>query len=437
VSFWQKIKERIKKWLPVGQEEQKDMEFEQLESDILTPDMTENEPILLPSLMTSTQTNLPYQVMERYHDSKYWGWTERIRGHQDRLTQEKFILEIECKDEEIVRYFGSSQPASYDVLLHYLPASKKLHQNPVLLVHGAAHHANLSWCESLHQEKGLLYSLLSSGRDVFAVSFAHSHGDNWQQAIQLSNIIRRIKEVVQTDKIDLIAHSKGGVPAWIYLAGLCSPWDAQYQGEVERYMMLGTPNRGLDFPFRHIFPNWSVIQMGISAPIACDSILYYGRYIDTTKRSIYRDGGAFPGSCQLLYRWDDKYPVQMQSKTLYYGGQNIFLHSRGIDAAIREGDHLMEKLLSSPIDSQIEVHILAGNQPYFNGIRGEQDAESDGLVFVDSVLFTDGIAPSPNQVKRKDVLPLNHLELLYHPDAHQWVLDGFSLSYSNLVNEPV
>lgn len=400
------------------------MEFEPLNSDIPAPDMTKNESILHLPPMTSTRTNLPYQVMERYHDSRYWGWTERIRGYQDRLAQENFIPEIECKDEEIVRHFGSSQPASYYVLLHYLPASRKTLQNPVLLVHGAGHHANLSWCES-SMEKGLLYSLSSSGRDVFAVSFAHPHGDNWQQAIQLSNIIRRIKEVVKTDKIDLIAHSKGGVPVWIYLAGLCSSWDAQYQGEVERYVMLGTPNRGLDFPFRHLFPNLSVIKLGISAPIACDSIMYYGSYIDTTKQSIYRDGGGFPGSCQLLYRWDDKYPIEMQSKTLYDGGQNMFFHSRGIDAAIREGDHLMEKLLSSPIDSEIEVHILAGNKPYFNGVRGERDAQSDGLVFVDSVLFTDGIATSPNQVKRKDVLPLNHLELLYHPDAHQWVLDGF------------
>ena len=400
------------------------MEFEQFDSENHSPDTTENQNMLVLPQRLRTRANFPYQVMERYHDSRYWGWTERIRGHQDRLTQEKFIPEIECKDEEIVRHFGSSQPASHNVLLHYLPAAKKNHPNPVLLVHGAGHHANLAWCEPLYQEKGLVYSLSSSGIDVFAVTFAHSHGDNWQQAIQLSNVIRRIKEVLQTEKIDLIAHSKGGIPAWIYLAGLCSPWDAPYQGEVERYIMLGTPNRGLDFPFRHITPNWSVIQTGISAPIAFDSIMYYGHYIDTTERSIYRDGGVFPGSSQILYRWDDKHPVQMQSKTLYYGGQNIFFHSRGIDAAIRDGDYLMEKLLGSPIDAQIEVHVLAGNRPYFNGIRGEQDAESDGLLFVESVLFTDGIAPFPNQVKRKDALSLNHLELLYHSQSHQWVMDG-------------
>jgi triacylglycerol lipase len=254
VFFWQKLKERIKKWFSTGQDESKNVEFELRGSDTLTPTMNETEPALLSP--EPIPIPLPYQVMERYHDSKYWEWTERIRGYQDRLTQEKFIPEIECKDEEIVRYFGSSQPASYDVLLHYLPALKKAHQNPVLLVHGAGHHANLSWCESSSQEKGLLYSLSSSGRDVFAVSFAHGHGDNWQQAIQLSNIIRRIKEVSQRDKIDVIAHSKGGLPVWMYLSGICNSLDAPYEGGVERYMMMGTPNRGLDFPFRHAYPNW-------------------------------------------------------------------------------------------------------------------------------------------------------------------------------------
>jgi triacylglycerol lipase len=53
-----------------------------------------------------------------------------------------------------------------------------------------------------------------------------------------------------------------------------------------------------------------------------------------------------------------------------------------------------------------------------------KEAESDGLLFVESVLHTEGIAPFENQVKRKDVLPLNHLELLYEEEAHQWIVEG-------------
>lgn len=408
MSIWQKWKEKIHKWLFQDQPEHKE------------PDEESHE--VSDSCALSLPKCLPYEVVERYSDSRFWSWTERIRGSQACLTQEKFIPEIECEDEEIVRYFQSATPSSCEVLLHYLSPTKKSTSHPVLLVHGAGHHANLAWCESPQQEKGLVFSLTSSGRDIFAVTFAHPHGDNWQQAIQLANVIQRIKEVVPTEKIDLVAHSKGGIPAWLYLSGLCSSMDAPYQGEVERYFMLGTPNRGLDFPFRHVLPNWSVVELGINAPIACDSMLYYGRYIDTTERSIY-GGSAFPGSSQLLYRWDDRYPIKSQVKTLYSGGQNVFLHSRGIDAAIRDGGDLMKTLLGSPIDPDIEIHILAGNNAYFQGVKGEQDGDSDGLVFVESVLFTDGIASDPKQVKQKEVLPLNHLELLYHPDAHQWVFN--------------
>ncbi|HJV45098.1 MAG TPA: acetyltransferase [Bacillota bacterium] len=424
MSFWKKIRGMLKKWWHghAEQEEEKGMEWKPVDSPTHTLEPFDHP--LSPLVPHLTDSDLPYVVMERFHDSKYWTWTERIRGHQDLLAQEKFIPEIVRKDEELIRHFGSSEPSSTDILLHYLSAAKKPSHHPVLLVHGAGHDANLAWCQSPEGQAGIVSSLSSSGRDVFAITYAHSHGDNWQQAIGLANGIKRIMEITSVDKIDLIAHSKGGIPVWIYLAGLCGSWDAEYEGEVDRCILLGTPNRGLDFPFRHATANWSVIQMGISAPVACDSMLYFGKYIDTTGRSLYLDGGAFPGSSQLLYRWDDRLPVGFRSKTLYYGGQNMFLHSRGIDTAIREGGYLMEKLLSSPMDEQIQIHVLAGNQPYFHGVRGEQDGESDGLVLVDSVLYTDGMAPNTNRIMRKDILPLNHLELLYHPDAHHWILEG-------------
>ncbi|RBW67810.1 esterase/lipase family protein [Bacillus taeanensis] len=433
MAFWKRIKASLVKWLPLKKDKHENLEFEQEESEKNSPehiskqvkDQAKDTPLSNPTLLlTQEDEPLPYKIISRYEDSKYWGWVERIRGKQELLKPEKFILQVEQKDEEIIRFFESAQPPSYDVLLHCLPASKPSKENPILLVHGAGHNANQAWCQSFNEEDGLLQTLSSAGKEVYAVTFAHPHGDNWMQAVQLSNVIKRIKEQTNKQKITVIAHSKGGIPAWIYLSDLTNSFGAPYEGEVETYIMLGTPNKGLDFPFRHVSPNWSVLEMDISAPIACDSLLHYGIYINTTNYTLYKDGGAFPGSAQLLYRWDDKYPVQQQAKTIYDGGQNIILHSRGIDAAIREGGCLIEKLLSSPIHKTISVHVLAGNNPYINGFAIENDVENDGLLFVDSVLYTEGIAPFANQVKRKDVLPLNHLELLYEDDAHQWILDG-------------
>ena len=209
---------------------------------------------------------------------------------------------------------------------------------------------------------------------MYAISFAHSHGDNLMQAIQVSNVIQRICERTGANKLDLIAHSKGGMPTRLYVSNFCKSLNAPYQNNVRKYIMLGTPNRGIDFVFRNISANYGAIRMEMNAPVACDSLLYYGTYLDTTPRSLYADGGAFPGQSQLLYRWDDKYPPSPETRTLYYGGQTMYYHSRGIDIAIQEGNHLIEKMIENPAHSSIELYALAGTHPLFDGIPGERRA---------------------------------------------------------------
>lgn len=370
------------------------------------------------------QLDKPYVVVSRFYHCRFWSWTERIQGRQECFVQEKFIPATEWKEEEVVSQFQTSTPHSRNVLLHYLEAEKPLAGNPILLVHGASHHANLSWGESFDKQKGLLHALRSCGRPIFAVTFAHPHGDNLLQAIQLYNVIKRIQELMGGSKVDLIAHSKGGISVWAFLAGLGKPWDAAPEGQVEKCMMLGTPNRGMDYPFRHMLPNWWVKLLNYNAPLSVDEMLWYGQYIDTTEHSLYKEGGAFPGLAQLLFRWDEHYPVPFSVQTLYYGGRNWLIHSRGIETAIVEGGNFMHKLLQSPIDEKVQLHILAGDHSYIRGLCTEWDGPSDGLVFVDSVLYTDGLTEDDRQIKRKTVLPLNHLGLLYDRTAHEWVMEG-------------
>lgn len=100
------------------------------------------------------------------------------------------------------------------------------------------------------------------------------------------------------------------------------------------------------------------------------------------------------------------------------------MHSKGIEDAIQDGGNYMEKLLKSPIKQDLELYVLAGSCPVIRGCWTEWDGPSDGLVFVDSVLDTEGLTGDITQVKRKTVLPLNHLDLLYHPAAHDWLLEG-------------
>lgn len=364
-----------------------------------------------------------YLVTDRFVDSEHWTWTERLIGEQNCFFSEPFISKTEWKAADVIHYFQSSAPHSEYVLLHYLaPLEQVSDQPPILLIHGAGHHARKAWGD---RKKGLIHALSLAGRHVFALTFAHPHGDNLLQAIQLQNGIQRMKELCGSETVDLIAHSKGGIVAWTYLANRGSLWNAAYDDDVTRCFLLGSPNKGLDYPFRHMSPNWMVQSFGISAPIACDSMFYLGHYFDTMRYSIYKEGGAFPGSSQLLYRWDDKYPVHLGAQKIYEGGQDLLFHSRGIDAAIQDGGDYMECLMKTPIAPDIEVHILAGNSPFIHGVCTEWDGESDGLVFVDSALSTEGLVVDDHQVCRKTVLPLNHLQLLYHPLAHQWVLDGY------------
>lgn len=378
--------------------------------------------IYLPASLKRKE-KVPFQILQRYEDSIYWEDVELIHGNQIDLKQEKFIEIVEHKDSEIIRYFQSTTPSSQFFLLHHLPPEKNAgrKKTPVLLVHGASHQANLSWCKSFKEEPGLLYFLNQIGYDVYAITFAHSHGDNLMQAIQVSNAIQRVCDRTGAEKVDLIAHSKGGMPTRLYVSDFCMSLNAPYQNNVRKYIMLGTPNRGIDFVFRNITANYGVIRMEINAPVACDSLLYYGTYLDTTDRSLYADGGAFPGQSQLLYRWDDKYPPPPETRTLYYGGQNMYYHSRGIDIALQEGDRLIEKMIDTPVHPSIQLYALAGSHAFFDGIPGEKSGKSDGLVLVESVLDLESMATHPHQIKRRDEMALNHLDLLYHEQAHQWV----------------
>lgn len=375
---------------------------------------------LIPDLPT------PYEVLQTYKHSLYWKQVECIKGYQPLLKQEKFIKQIEHHDPEIFRLFQNHQPSSNSFLLHKHPPLPGTQEKkvPILLVHGASHHANLSWCQSIHKEKGLLFPLIQSGYHVFAITFAHPHGENKMQGIQVFNALRRIKEITGSNQVDVIAHSKGGVPTRLYASNFLEMDGAPYDLNIRKYIMLGTPNKGIDFVFRNVTANYGVINKDISAPVACDSLMYFGSYMDTTSRSIYADGGAFPGQSQLLYRWDDKYPLKPDNRTLYYGGQTMLYHSRGIDVAILEGDHLIEKMLKRPVHPSIELYALAGNDPFFKGIPGEQSGKSDGLVLVESVLELEPMASTLSQIKKNAEESLNHLDLLYHPKAHQWVLSA-------------
>jgi len=357
----------------------------------------------------------------RLGSAGYWEKIEVCRVEKLQGIKEKFCEVNTQVDPDFINLFGTDTPPSDTYLLHYAPGwDKNPYSTPVLLIHGAGLDAS-SFTNIYHLGyKGLQQRLVERGHRVFAITFPHSHGDNFIQAEIIADAIQRIKEISNASQIDLIAHSKGGIAARIYLSQLAA---APYQGEVRRFIMLGVPNLGTDYAFRNPTISYLIFMAGGNGVIAWDKIIYLGNMIDITPRSIYHDG-CFPGQSQILYPWDDIYPLDATQQdwwTTYYGGTGFISHSRGIKAAMQDGGFLIDKLENKGLSPDIEISVLAGSSNFMGIIPIQTAAMSDGIVFVDSALNTEGMTKNGAKILEKTIMPVNHIELLYLKDVALWV----------------
>ncbi len=356
------------------------------------------------------------------NSSSYWAQVESLHLSSFSASHEPYCSVNEHVDPDFIAAFGSSRPCSDQYLLYRAPGwDRNLHRTPLLLVHGAGldstSYTNL-WDMGY---QGLQQQLVALGYRVFAICFSHYHGDNYIQAEQLAAAIARVKEICACDQINLIAHSKGGIAARIYLSGL---GQTSYRGDVHHYLMLGTPNLGTDFAFRNPGAAYLIYLSGGNGVTAWDKINYFGLFRDVSPRAIYHDG-TFPGQSQILYRWDEQYPLdptQPDWWSTYHGGWGFLSHSRGIDKAIADGGNLIAKLETHPLPADLKLSVLAGNNHIFWGTApGDSSGPGDGIVFLESALYTDGMSSGGAKIKEKTVLPLNHMELVYHYTVTGWI----------------
>lgn len=199
---------------------------------------------------------------------------------------------------------GPTRPAARFVLLHKGPKTAALScdmtKTPMLLVHGAMQDANV-WLwpggndgsgnafPGTTQKTGMVQALEAANRCTYAVTFGNFHGDNYSQAIALTNAISRIRTLhTRADgtapKVDVLAWSKGVLAVDAYLANAKS-WrspstrffdrvaDAQaaavpgFRGDVRVYIALSGPHQGLDLNFRHPIHTLSIASTSSNAPI--------------------------------------------------------------------------------------------------------------------------------------------------------------------------
>jgi triacylglycerol lipase len=375
----------------------------------------------------------------RVERSADWERLELLEDAAPFFVREPFTETSRQDEDEIIAAFaGEKEPSSGRFILHVAraPAKPDPDAPPVLLVPGAVVDATTSFGRSSFKGRGgvgLAASLAKTGRQVFAITFAHPHGCNWLQSEQVANAIARIRAITGAARVDVVAHSKGAVAARLYASDLRKPGMTRFRGDIRRLVLIGAPNAGIDVAFAYPNLNYWVIHNQASSPVVWTEALCYGTWTNLRPRSLYsapEGGGAFAGQAQMLRRWDGVYglyradPNQWDVETTYNGGRGRVSVSPGIDRAIEDGGGLMARLEKTGVDKRVEIALLAGTKPALMGFVGERRGPSDGLVLVRSALASEGLARAGAKIVRRDTLCLSHVELAYAPSAMRWIAEA-------------
>ena len=489
--------------------------------------------LLLPAVAQATGSFDPTTAQATFDDTSplvtdaeglpLW---DRIERHQDPdatlFRQEEFAPGQQWQDNDVLAphlasLFGSATPSSDTFLLHFAPGWAFAPRDvPVLLVPGTSSSASGVYGP-------LARFLAARGRSVFALSFAHPNGDCFQQAEQVANAIARIRELTGAAQVDLVGHSKGGIAAAIYLGhragdgwgeagtrgGNYGARATPYGGDVRRFVAAGVPFGGVDTAFR-----WTATHLATALgtdPLVASAWTWY--YPMTTTVPLVADdlraldlwpeeGDTFPGQRQVLAAWDGvhdlpggrpelgAFALQQDWYTTYYGGFGLYSLSPGLQDAIDAGDNLIARLAQAPLDSSVELSVLAGAHPLipvdraavdpdvlgaqlpdFLGLSsasyrslldgpmaadfpdlvvtdGEIDALgrgdmllgeitglSDGLVFAASATDTTGLTGGGATLVDQAVVELSHLDLLFASTAigEALIAQGAAPELSHLV----
>ncbi len=191
------------------------------------------------------------------------------------------------------------RPDARFVLLHHGPKTASLScdktKPPVLLVHGAMQNGNV-WLmpggddgagnpyPGTAQKTGMVQWLEERGHCTYALTYGTFHGDNFNQATNLANAIRRVSALVGQPKVDVVAWSKGVLPVDLYLSNVSSwkDWGPKhfervaadsaknvpaFRKDVRTYVALSGPHLGIDLNFRHPFNNLLIYSTPDAAPI--------------------------------------------------------------------------------------------------------------------------------------------------------------------------
>ncbi len=363
--------------------------------------------LVLPALATrsfdATRPAATFDGQECYTqegDIRIWTRIERLADPDRTLFTSETYNDVTAWPAEssfapwIADMFGTATPHSSTFLLHAGPNIAFGRGTPILFIPGAGDNASRGFVTmATHMDL--------AGRPVYALTFAHPHGDVFRHAEVIANAIARIKEETGAAKVDLVAHSKGGVEAAIYLSHTSSAdWGdtpsaeayesigTTYRGDVRKALFLATPLAGIDTAFR--WTNANLLGLTASSALAPTSWNTYYPYTtaswavstDLSDQDFLADGDdLFPGQRQLLARQPHDLPggdsnlgtyaLQFDWYTTYQGGLGYWSDSDGIDAAVDAGGNVIEHLRTNGVDPGLRLYALAGTNPLMPNGTGD------------------------------------------------------------------
>jgi hypothetical protein len=356
--------------------------------------------------------------------SNGWVRVERWRDNLSAFTQETFPPDGRGDQSGQRKTFfgGDGSPHSSKFLMYYAPGwGTNTRTTPVLLVQGANQDADLAWANPNEAgaygcgrascpSSGLMQTLSNDGYKVFAINFPHKNGDSYFWSEQIADAIAIVKSRTGASEVDVIAWSKSTSSARMYVSSIRQSWGTGYRGDVRRLILLGAANNGIDLSFRH---GWSYSLTiypecggAINGPVPHDMLVCFGLWRNGSQWTY--GSSYFPGSKQLLKRWDSVYALPTYEQdwyTTYHGGFGFYTHSTGITPYL--GDSLIDIIRTSPTPASVRVHNLCGNQADITLLHNEHTGPSDGVVFINSCQDATGIGANGGGA----TVAVNHLEL--------------------------
>lgn len=332
-------------------------------------------------------------------------------------------------------FFGNvTRPAAGRYLLSYAPGwSTNPKATPVLLVPGAYENADYAWANPASSPlgcgstscptTGLMQSLSAAGYKVFAITFPHVVGNNYNHAEQIRDAITTIKTATGAHQVDIAAWSMGTLSARMYVSGVRQSWGSPYGGDVRKLILMGGPNNGWDWTFRHgTWPSIAAYSECGGSAIGGVAALWqncYGILYSHPELTAYvtSSGDYFPGIRQMLKRWDVTYPLNLadaDAYTNYNGGWGSYSYSYGIDYAVGQGS-LIGPTRSAGMPASVSTYLLCGGAasipyPWHN----ENTGPSDGTIFTASCTDAGGIGTLAGTQTLSGV---NHLQMVWDSEA--------------------